>query len=258
MVSTRLIPFLTIQNGELVKTRKFAAPQYIGDPLNAVRIFNEKLADELVVLDISATTHERDPDFKLIASLSSQCKMPLCYGGGVKNIAQFEKIISLGVEKVAISSAAYRNPSLLKQCADRFGTQSVVFVCDAKLQSSSGELGCVTSNGMVDEALDVIETCKNAAAQGAGEIIVNFVDNDGEMAGYNRTAIEQIYSCVSTPITFVGGASCLDEIDRLSECLPHAGFGAGSLFVLKGKFRAVLISYPTEVERQQFRNLSLK
>ena len=244
MLRPRVIPCLLIKNGGLVKTVKFDQPKYVGDPLNAVRIFNEKEADELVVLDIDATAKGSEPNYQVIKHLAAECRMPLCYGGGISTVEQFKKIAGLGVEKVAISAAAVENPDLVTQAAEVVGNQSVVVVLDAKKKRLSSKYTVVTHNGKKTTKLAVAEYAKKMESLGAGEIVINSIDHDGVMKGYDHALIEQVRSLVSVPVTALGGAGSLEDISILVERFGLIGASAGSLFVFKGKHRAVLINYP--------------
>jgi cyclase len=244
MLRPRLIPCLLVHKGGLVKTQRFTAPKYVGDPLNAVRIYNEKEVDELVVLDIDASVAGREPDYGLIRNLAAECRMPLCYGGGVKTVAQAERIIGLGVEKVAISSAAVDDPDLIRGMAEVVGRQSVVVVIDVK---NGREV--YTRNGTRASGIDAVELAQRAVGLGAGEIVVNSIDNDGIMKGYDIELIERMRKAVSVPLTALGGAGSLKDIGALINRFGIIGAAAGSLFVFKGVYRAVLISYPNRADK---------
>jgi cyclase len=245
-----LIPCLLVHNGGLVKTINFANPKYVGDPINAVRIYNEKEVDELVVLDIDATMKGVEPDYQLISHLASECRMPLCYGGGVRTVAQIEKIISLGVEKVAVSSAALENPTLISDAASRVGSQSIVVVIDVKKSGLLRRYEVVTHNGSHRTGLNPIEFARQIAEFGAGEIVINSVDRDGEMKGYDLDLIEYIRQAIDLPLTVLGGAGSLSDLKELINRYGIIGAAAGSLFVFKGKYRAVLINYPNQAEKE--------
>lgn len=249
MLRPRLIPCLLVHKGGLVKTVKFADPKYVGDPINAVRIFNEKEVDELVVADIDATRQAREPDYRLISSLAAECRMPLCYGGGVDKVEQVERIIALGVEKVALSAAAIARPELVSEAAERVGSQSIVVVLDAK-QAGPGRYEVVTHNATKPTGLDVAATARRMQELGAGEIAVNAVDRDGLMQGYDRDLIAQVRDSVTLPMTALGGAGSLADFEGLFAEHGIVGAAAGSFFVFKGKYRAVLISYPNRTEKE--------
>ena len=249
MLYSRVIPCLLIKNGGLVKTVEFDQPKYVGDPINAVKIFNEKEVDELIVLDIDASVHGREPDYNLIKKLAAECRMPLCYGGGVKSVDQFKKIISLGVEKVAISSAAVDEPEIIEKAAEIVGSQSVVVVLDVKKRRFGSKYGLFTHNGTKSTDYLATQFARMAESLGAGEVVINSIDNDGAMNGYDNKLIEQVRSVISVPITAIGGAGSLGDIRELVERFGVIGAAAGSLFVFKGKYRAVLISYPSRVDK---------
>jgi cyclase len=249
MLRARIIPCLLIKNGGLVKTRQFAAPKYVGDPLNAVRIFNEKEVDELIVVDIDATALGREPDYTLIRNLAAECRMPLCYGGGVTSVAQVERIISLGVEKVALSAAAVSNPALVAEAAAVVGGQSVVVVMDVKRSRWSGKYQVWTHNAGKSTGLDPVEFARKAEQLGAGEIVVNSIDRDGMMNGYDLELVRAVRQAVRVPMTVLGGAGSLQDLGELIRRFGTIGAAAGSLFVFKGIYRAVLISYPSRDEK---------
>lgn len=250
MLYPRIIPVLLVRDKGLVKTVKFKDQKYVGDPINAVRIFNEKEADEIVVLDIDATVENRDPDYKMIEHLALECRMPLCYGGGIKTVNQAMKILSLGVEKVALSSAALERPQLLKDLSEQVGSQSVVVVLDVKKKAFGSKYVCYKHNAKKNTKISPFEFSKDAEALGAGEIVINSIDNDGVMKGYDLELIHKIKSQVTVPVTALGGAGSFDDITQLISREQIIGAGAGSLFVFKGKYRAVLISYPSNDEKK--------
>lgn len=249
MLRPRLIPCLLIHNGALVKTVRFGAPKYVGDPLNAVRIFNEKEVDELMVVDIDASRYTREPDYKLIANLARECRMPLSYGGGVKTVEQFDRIIGLGVEKVAVSSSAVDDPTLISRAAARVGSQSVVAVIDVKRSALLRKPEVVTLNATKRSGLEPSVFAAKLQELGAGEIVLNNVDRDGEMKGYDFDLIDSVRNAITTPLTVLGGAGSLDDIRSLVSRYGFIGAAAGSLFVFKGKYRAVLINYPSLKEK---------
>ena len=247
MLRPRIIPCLLIHKGGLVKTQGFKLPKYVGDPINAVKIFNEKEADELVVLDIDATVNRAEPNYALIAKLAAECRMPLCYGGGITTAEQASRIIDLGVEKVSISAAAVANPGLLTAISNAIGRQSVVAVMDVRKKSGLFAKGyeVCTHNAKTVHKQDPVELAKLLQAAGAGEIVINSVDLDGQMTGYDLALAKQMRAALSVPLTVLGGAGSLDDIGSLVRACGVVGAAAGSLFVFKGKYRAVLINYPT-------------
>lgn len=251
MLRPRIIPCLLVHNGGLVKTVAFKDPKYVGDPINAVRIFNEKEADELAVFDIDATANNAEPDFKMVARLAAECRMPLCYGGGVKTAEQARRIIALGVEKIAISSAAVETPDLISQAAQEIGGQSVVVVVDSRLDPRTGQNMVWTHNGARNSGRTVIDVAQQAQSLGAGEIVVNSIDRDGAMKGYDLALAQSVREAVGIPITMLGGAGSLADIKLLLEACGVVGAAVGSLFVFKGAYRAVLINYPAPQKKDE-------
>ncbi|MEM7093778.1 MAG: AglZ/HisF2 family acetamidino modification protein [Actinomycetota bacterium] len=244
MLQSRVIPFLLLRNKGLVKTVKFGDDKYIGDPQNAIRIFNEKEVDELCFLDIDASVKGVEPDYEMIAKAADECRMPLTYGGGVTSADQAERILRLGVEKVAVSTAAVRRPRLITEIAERIGAQSVAVVLDVRrrrLQRNRYELAL--ANGKDRLGLDPVAFAEEAVRLGAGEIVVNSIDLDGTMEGYDLGLARSVRAAVDTPMTVVGGAGTLDDVAELIDAIGPVGAGAGSLFVYKGVYKAVLINY---------------
>jgi imidazole glycerol-phosphate synthase subunit HisF len=259
MLRPRIIPCLLIKENGLVKTVNFSDPKYVGDPINAVKIFNEKSADELIVLDIDASTLGHEPNYQMIKKFASESRMPLCYGGGIKTAEQAKKIIGIGVEKVALSSAAIENPDLVPQVIDAIGSASVSIVLDVKQTSRWGKNKSVwTHNGTKNTKASPKELAQHFESLGVGEIILNSIDYDGLMKGYDIPAIEEVYQSINIPLTVMGGAGSLDDIGNLFKHFGIIGAAAGSLFVFKGPYRAVLINYPTYDERDLLIEKSLK
>lgn len=251
MLRPRVIPCLLIQDGGLVKTVRFKDPKYVGDPINAVKIFNEKEADELIVLDIDATIHGAEPNYKQIAHLAAECRMPLCYGGGIRTAAQAKKIIALGVEKIAISAAALDNLALISEIAEEIGRQSVVVVLDVKQRLLSKGYDVWTHNGTRNTKRNVFEVAAEVERLGAGEIVINSIDNDGRMKGYDIALATKLRQAVRVPITILGGAGSVADMGKVIEACGVVGVAAGSLFVFKGPYRAVLINYPSSLQKDQ-------
>lgn len=243
MLRSRIIPCLLVHNKGLVKTVNFKDPKYVGDPINAVKIFNEKEVDELIVLDIDATVEKREPNFQMIKNLATECRMPLCYGGGVTSPEQAKKIIKLGAEKVALSSAAIENPELIKSIGEEVGVQSVVIIIDVKKKGLFGKYEVFTHNGKKSTGLNPIEFAEEMEAIGVGEIVINSIDQEGTMKGYDLKLFESIRKKISVPLTIMGGAGSADHIKEALNKFGIIGAAAGSLFVFKGKYRAVLIQY---------------
>ena len=246
MKRIRVIPTLLIKNGGLVKSIKFKNHKYVGDPINAVKIFNEKEVDEIVILDISVTAEKREPDFKRIAELTSEAFMPLAYGGGITKLDEIKKLINTGVEKVIINSAAFVNKKLIEDAAKYVGSQSIVVSIDVK-RNIWGKYKVYAGNGSKNTNLDPISFAMAMEAAGAGEILLNSIDRDGTFGGYDEDLIKMVSSSISIPLVAVGGASSVDDFKKAI----HAGasaVAAGSMFVFQRPHRAVLISYPSQEE----------
>lgn len=250
MLRPRIIPCLLISNGGLVKTVRFGSPTYVGDPINAVKIFNEKESDELIVIDIDATARGAEPDFRRIANLAAECRMPLCYGGGVKTAEQAKRMVGLGVEKVAVSSAATEDPPLISRLAQAVGCQSVVVVLDVR-STRGGTYEVWTRNGARRTGKLLEHAVAEAEALGAGEIVVNAIEHDGVMQGYDLELARRTRASTRLPMTVLGGAGSLDDMGNLIETCGVVGAAAGSLFVFKGTYRAVLISYPSQERKDE-------
>ena len=248
MLRPRIIPCLLVHDGGLVKTVGFKDPKYVGDPINAVKIFNEKEADELIVVDIDASVNGAEPNYRLISQFAAECRMPLCYGGGITNAEQARRIIGLGVEKIAIGAAAQADPTLLTRVACAVGSQSVVAVLDARRKGGDWEV--FTHNGAKRASKSVVAAARQAQDAGAGEILVNSIDQDGRMKGYDLDLAKQVRAAVRIPMTVLGGAGSLADVGRLFTACGVIGAAAGSLFVFKGAYRAVLISYPDPTQKE--------
>lgn len=248
MLRPRIIPCLLVHDKGLVKSVHFKNHKYVGDPINAVRIFNEKEVDELMVIDIDATVNNREPDYVMIEKLAAECRMPMCYGGGVKTVEQAQKIFSLGVEKIAISSAIFEDLSLIQRMGEKVGTQSVVVVLDVKKKLLGG-YEVYTHNGKKKTGKNPIEFAAELEKLGVGELVINSIDHDGQMKGYDFDLISKIREVIHIPMTVLGGAGTLADIGQLIKKFGIIGASAGSLFVFKGVYKAVLINYPSRVEK---------
>lgn len=254
MLRPRITPCLLIQNGGLVKTQQFGRPKYVGDPINAVKIFNEKSVDEIIIIDIDASRLGLPPNYELIEQLANEARMPICYGGGIKNREQAEKIIHMGVEKVAISSALFERPELITELAKTIGSQSIVGVLDVKKRLLKG-YSLYVNNGKTKIPRDLDYWIAKFQNLGVGEILINSIDRDGMQNGYDFLLVEATLGQLSVPTTFLGGAASLADIGKLIAAKGIVGCAAGSLFVFKGKYRAVLINYPTFEDKK---NLIIK
>lgn len=248
MLFPRIIPCLLVHNNGLVKTVKFKSGKYVGDPINAVKIFNETEADELLVLDIDATVQGKEPNYGMIENLAAECRMPLCYGGGIVNAEQAARIFSLGVEKIAMSSAIITNPNLVDDISNKVGAQSVVAVLDVK-KNLFGKYSIYTHNGTKKVDIDLFDMLERLESSGVGEIVINSIDHDGMMKGYDFSLTKKVKASIKVPLTILGGAGTLEDIKQLVDENGIIGACAGSLFVFKGKYKAVLINYPNALEK---------
>ncbi|HEX7892063.1 MAG TPA: AglZ/HisF2 family acetamidino modification protein [Ramlibacter sp.] len=243
MLKPRVIPCLLLRGPGLYKTVRFAEPKYVGDPVNAVKIFNEKEVDELLLLDITATADKREPNYDLIGDIAGECFMPLGYGGGVGSIEQIRRLHRMGVEKVSLNSAAFRDRRFVEESCDVFGSSSIVAAIDVK-KTLFGKHEVWIDDGRTNTREDPVRYAEQLAALGVGEILVNSVDRDGTMGGYDTAMLKKVAAAVDTPVIACGGAGSLAHIQEalaagVSAC------AAGSMFVFHGKHRAVLINYPT-------------
>ena len=243
MLRTRVIPILLLRGGGLVKGARFRKHRYVGDPINAVRIFNENEVDELILLDISATAEGRGPNVALISEIASECFMPLCYGGGLRTVEEMRAVLSAGVEKVAVNTAAVEVPGLIRRAVDRFGSQSVVVAIDARRRLFGGYEARVRA-GSRGTGRTPVEAACTAAAEGAGELLLTAVDREGTRTGYDLELIRSVSDSVNVPVIAAGGAAGLDDFAQAIGEGHASAVAAGSLFVFQGRHQAVLISYP--------------
>jgi cyclase len=241
MYRNRIIPCLLLQKGVLVKTVKFKDPRYIGDPINAVKIFNDKGADELLFIDIAISKEKTNINFNLLSKIASQSFMPLSYGGGLNNIDDMKKIFSIGFEKVSLNSSVLFDPSIVTKASETFGSQSVVVSIDVK-KDLFGKYYVYNHVSNKNTSLDPIEYAIKVQNLGAGEILLNSVDNDGIMKGYDLALIKNVSSSLSIPVIALGGAGKSEDLTKAVEAGASAA-AAGSLFVFYGPNRAVLINY---------------
>lgn len=242
----RIIPTLLIDDRDLIKTVQFKTRTYLGDPVNAVKIFNRKRIDELSVLDIGATKNGREPDFELLKDIASEAFMPLSCGGGITTIEQVHELLAIGYEKIVINTGLIKNPSLVSTAAEMFGSQSIVASIDAK--KVNGTYQCFIADGTEKVNINPVELAKKAVKLGAGEIIINSIDNDGMMRGYDLDLIRNVVDAVKVPVIAIGGASNIYDLKKvLKEGHAHAAAG-GSMFVFYGRLKAVLITAPSEDE----------
>ena len=242
MLKHRVIPCLLLRNGGLVKTMRFKDAKYVGDPINAIRIFNDKEVDELMVLDITASKENKEPDYDLVEQFASECFMPLCYGGGIKTVEQAKKLFSLGVEKVCLQTSILEDLSLVKKLSAQFGNQSVLVSVDLKKNWRGVPKLYAAATG---KTLDYKWTdfLQEAVKAGAGEIVLNAVDKDGTMEGMDIKLIEEAANAIPIPLIAVGGVGSLADIKAAVNAGASA-VSAGAYFVFQGPHRAVLITYP--------------
>jgi len=249
MLQTRVIPVLLLRNKGLVKTVRFDKSKYIGDPINAVKLFNDKEVDELVFLDIDAAKAKRKPDFALIKNIASECFMPLGYGGGITEFDDIAALFAIGVEKVIINSASLENLDLISKASAVFGDQSIVVSVDIK-KNIWGKHQIYDHTGIKHHRLDLMEYIKNAQQAGAGELIINAVDCDGMMQGYDLELIQKVSSSTLIPVVACGGAGSLADLKKAVNA-GASGVAAGSLFIYHGPHKAVLINYPSQKKLKQ-------
>lgn len=250
MLRIRVIPCLLLRRQGLVKTVKFENAKYVGDPINTVRIFNEKEVDELLFLDITATPDKKEPPYEMIREIATECFMPFAYGGGVKTFEQAAKIFAIGAEKVALNTSAVDDPSLISRIADKFGSQAVVASIDAK-KDFFGRYKVVTNGARNATGKDVVEQAKLMEKMGAGELLITSVDRDGTFEGYDVDLVRKVTRAVSIPVIACGGAGKLDHLPGPVREGGAQAVACGSMFVYQGKHRAVLTNYPTRKELLQ-------
>ena len=246
MIRPRVIPCMLLKGEGLVKTVRFKDLKYLGDPINIVRIFNDKEVDELIFLDILATVENRRPNFDLLRKITSECFMPLGYGGGIRDMEDVKQLLSIGVEKLVFNTSAVENPSLIRAAADHAGSQAVVISVEVK-KTMFGKYEVFTRAGKKGTGLDPVKFAIDIEKQGAGEIFVNSIDRDGTMQGYDLDLVKRVAEAVSVPVVVCGGAG---NIQHLAEAVKAgaSAAAAGSMFVFQGPLRGVLISYPAQDE----------
>jgi cyclase len=248
MLRHRVIPVLLLRGGGLVKTRRFQEPVYLGDAINAISIFNEKRVDELVVLDIDATTHGYAPRIDLVQRLASECFMPLAYGGGVTRVEEISALFAAGAEKVSLNAGFLARPKLVSESAALFGSQSIVVSLDYRVEAD-GTRRVYTRNGRVPTGRLLEDLAREAANEGAGEILIQCIDRDGSQAGYDVEGIRSVTSAVDVPVVASGGAGSPEDLAAAIVQGGASGAAAGAMFVFIGRLRAVLINVPPEEVR---------
>jgi len=249
MFRPRVIPCLLLKDKGLVKTTQFQNPVYLGDPINTIRIFNEKGVDELIFLDIFATAEKLNPSLYTLERIATECFMPVCYGGGIKNMEIIRKILNIGIEKVSIGSFAVENPNFIKEASEEFGSQSIIVCIDVK-KNFLNTHEVVTHNAKKKTGIDPSVFALKMQDLGAGEILINSVDREGTRMGYDIELIKKITQNLSIPVVACGGAGKLEDVRDVVVRGGASAAAVGSLFVLYGKYKAVLINYPEEEELQ--------
>lgn len=249
MKRVRVIPVLLIQDGGLVKSVKFKAHKYVGDPINAVKIFNDKEVDEIVLLDISATAKKKTPNIGIIKEIASEAFMPVGYGGGITTLTEINELIKAGVEKVILNASAFQNRQLIIEAAKYVGSQSVVVSIDVK-KNMWGKYLVYVHNGSENTRVDPVEYAKRMQEAGAGELLINSIDRDGSFEGFDLDLIKTICSSVTIPVVALGGAATVDDFSQAVHA-GASGVAAGSMFVFQRPHRAVLISYPSQKELKE-------
>ncbi len=247
MLKTRVMPCLLLQEGSLVKTVRFRDPSYVGDPVNAIRIYNEKEVDELIFLDIGATREDRRPPFKILSEIASECFMPVAYGGGVRDLDDIRTIFSLGIEKVAINTHAVEDPNFIREAAARFGSQSIVASIDARKKLFGG-YEAYTRGGRKATGLDAAALARRMEAAGAGEILLTSIDRDGTQTGYDLALLQRVAPAVNIPVIACGGAGRVEDFGAAVKQGGASACAAGSMVVYFGRNRAVLINFPSRAE----------
>ena len=254
MLRHRIIPTLLLKNNGLVKTQQFKNPVYIGDPINAVKIFNEKEVDEIAILDITATVENREINYSRIEEIVSGAFMPIAYGGGINRLQQIETLFKLGVEKVVLNSVAFTNPNIIMEAAKVFGSQSIVVSLDIK-KDFFGKYRIYTMSGRTKQNFELIDTLKKYEDFGVGEFLINSIDRDGIQKGYDLELIKLVNQNTTVPFIACGGAGNVEDLSQAIKSGASA-VAAGSMFIFHGKHRAVLISYPKYEEIEKIINLS--
>jgi cyclase len=255
MLNTRVIPVLLLKGRGLVKTIQFKNPTYVGDPINAVKIFNDKEVDELIFLDVTASGGAQEPNYDLVADIASECFMPFCYGGGIYTIDQAKRILGNGAEKISFNTALFTNPAMVEKCANQIGSQSIVASIDVA-QGLFGKRSVYINGGKTNTKIDPVSFAKRCQNMGVGEILANSISRDGTQRGYDLELIKRISESVSVPVIACGGAGSVAD---LKDAIVHgsaSAVAAGSMFVFYGKHRAVLISYPSPTELEELSTLS--
>jgi imidazole glycerol-phosphate synthase subunit HisF len=243
----RIIPVLLLKNNGLYKGRKFKDHKYVGDPINAVKIFNDKEVDELVFLDITASLNRKEPNYEMLFDIASECFMPLAYGGGIDSVEMIRKLLSVGIEKVILNTYAVRNPEFVKEAVKYFGSSTIVVSIDAK-KNLFGKYNVYIQSGQEKTNLNPVDWAIELEKMGVGEIIINSIDKDGTLSGYDFLLVEEVAKAVNLPVIAAGGAAGLNDFVKACKVHKASAAAAGAKFVFQGKHNAVLITYPSQVE----------
>lgn len=246
----RVIPILLLKDEGLVKTKRFKDPVYIGDPVNAVRIFNEKEVDELVLFDIDAANKGRDPQYDWLSDIVCESFMPIGYGGGIDSVEKAKKLFDLGIEKIVLNTASF-NYDLIEEIASIYGSQSIVISVDVK-KNYFGNYNTYSKSANQKHSIGPVEHSMKVVNAGAGEIIIQSIDNEGTMKGYDIELTKLVSESVTVPVVASGGAGSIEDLERALKVGNASAVSAGSLFVFKGKQNGILINYPTEIIHKKF------
>lgn len=252
-MSTRVIPCLLLKHDKLVKTIKFSGIKYVGDPINTVKIYNEKEVDELIILDITATSEDRSPPFKLLKQLANECFMPISYGGGIKNVKHIKKLFKLGIEKVIINSTAIKNSKLIEDASNVFGSQSIIVSLDVK-KNCEKKYKIFSNRGKIPTGINPVKFAIKMEKKGAGELFINNIDKDGTMTGYDVKLLRQISNSINIPTIACGGAGHYGDLRIAAKQGKVSAVAAGSIFIYAGKNKSVLINFPTRKKINQMLN----
>lgn len=250
MLKTRLMPCLLMSNGSLVKTIKFKDGSYVGDPVNAVRIFNQKEVDELILMDIHATSRGSGIDFDSLEKIVSECFMPICYGGGVRCIDDMRRLYELGIEKISLSTAAFEVPGLIEQASREFGAQAVVVTLDVK-KNILGKQTVRVRNGSHDTKITPISAAYSFVKKGVGELIIYSIDRDGTWSGFDLNLIESVAKSIDIPVVATGGAGSLQDIKAVVDVAGASAVAIGSMAVFQAKDLGVLIKFPNRKDQEK-------
>lgn len=246
MAIPRVIPVLLLQDENLVKTVRFKDPRYVGDPLNAVSIFNKKEVDELILLNISATPEKKPVPLEFLKEIAEECFMPVAYGGGIRSLEDIRAVLKVGIEKVIINSRVFEDPGFIAEAAERFGSSTITVSLDVK-KNASGSYELFTAGGRVNTKKNPVEFAKELDTAGVGEIMIHSIDRDGMMTGYDLDLVREISAAVTVPVIACGGAATIHDFEKAIHEAGASAVAAGSMFVFHGKHKAVLISYPDQV-----------